>query len=304
MKISLGPIQYFWPAKKIFDFYEQAKMWPVDIIYLGENVCAKRQELKLDDWIKIADTLTAAGKEVILSTMVLLEADSELSRLKKICLNENYSIEANDLSAVYLLKELKQFVAGPHINTYNTETINLLSKLGAYRWVMPIELSALTLKQLSENIPDDFETEVFAYGHIPLSFSARCFTSRKYNLPKDQCGFLCKQDEQGISLLTQEQDKLFNINGIQLQSGTPCNLIAEIEQMSSLQVDVVRLSPQLNDMPTVIEMFRKAIDKTITQTEMDLWLTRSTSKEQWCNGYWYGQPGMNWQSQAQRRMND
>jgi collagenase-like PrtC family protease len=304
MKISLSPIQYFWPAEKVYDFYKQVKTWPVDIVYLGENVCAKRRELKLDDWLQIADELTTAGKQVVLSTMVLLEADSELSRLKRICNNENYPVEANDLSAVYLLKEVKDFVAGPHINMYNTETIKLLSHLGAYRWVMPMELSALALKQLLEKKPSNIETEVFAYGHIPLAFSARCFTARKHNLPKDQCGLLCKQDEYGVTLFTQEKDKLFNINGIQLQSGVPCNLIAAVEQMRSLEVDIVRLSPQANNMATVVDMFRKAIDKTITQTGMDLWLTKSTSNNEWCNGYWYGQPGMNWKKQDNHRIND
>lgn len=298
MKISLSPVQYFWSAKKVYDFYEQVKTWPVDIVYLGENICAKRQELKLDDWLQIAGELTAAGKQVVLSTMVLLEADSELSRLKRICNNESYPVEANDLSAVYLLKEVKEFIAGPHINMYNRETIKLLSNLGAYRWVMPIELSALALTQLLENKPADLETEVFAYGHIPLSFSARCFTARKHNLPKDQCNFLCKQDEQGVALYTQENNKLFNINGIQLQSGIPCNLIAEIEQMRSLKIDVVRLSPQADNMATVVEMFRKAIDKKITPTEIDLWLTENTQNNEWCNGYWYGQPGMDWKKQA------
>lgn len=295
MKISLGPIQYFWPSQKVYDFYEQAKNWPVDIIYLGENVCAKRQELKLDNWLQIAKSLTAAGKEVVLSTMVLLEADSELSRLKRICNNETYPVEANDISAVYLLKERTEFIVGSHINVYNNETIKLLSHLGTYRWVIPMELSAIKLKQLLEKIPAGLETEVFSYGNIPLSFSARCFTARKHNLAKDQCNYLCKQDEHGVALYTQDQNKLFNINGIQLQSGVPCNLINAIEEMRQLEIDIVRLSPQAEDMGTVVTMFRKAIDKSISQTEIDSWLTDNTSSNEWCNGYWHGQAGMNWQ---------
>lgn len=297
MKISLSPIQYFWPAKKVYDFYEQVKSWPVDIIYLGENVCAKRRELKLEDWLKIANNLTEAGKEVVLSTMVLLEADSELSRLKRICSNKKYPVEANDISAIYLLKETTEYIAGPHINIYNAETIKLLSHLGAFRWVMPMELSAEMLEQLSEKKPGGLETEVFAYGNIPLSFSARCFTARKHNIAKDQCQFLCKHDEHGLALYTQEQNRLFNINGIQLQSGVPCNLIKAIEQMKQLDVDIVRLSPQANNMQNVVTMFRQAIDKTISQTEIDAWLTQSATTEHWCNGYWYGQPGMNWHKQ-------
>ncbi len=61
---------------------------------------------------------------------------------------------------------------------------------------------------------------------------------------------------------------------------------------------MVRLSPQINNMENVVNMFRKAIDKTITQNEIDLWLTEDSNNSEWCNGYWYGKPGMNWQKEA------
>ena len=61
MKLSLGPILYYWPIDQVRAFYTQAKDWPVDIVYLGEVVCSKRRELRLLDWLKIADMLEAAG---------------------------------------------------------------------------------------------------------------------------------------------------------------------------------------------------------------------------------------------------
>ena len=303
MKLSLGPIQYFWPAQRVYSFYEQVKNWPVEIVYLGENVCAKRRELKLDDWIRIAEELTAAGKQVILSTQVLLETDSELSRLRRICENKTYKVEANDLSAVYILKGVRKFIAGPHINIYNVNTLKFLYELGVDRWVMPIELSAYALEKILVDKPDKLETEVFTYGHIPLAFSARCFTARMHNRLKDQCGFLCLQDQQGVALYTQDSHKLFNINGIQLQSGVPCNLIAAIEQMRDLKVNVVRLSPQPDDMKTIVEIFRHAIDNTLSKTDIEAWTAEQAHGGKWCNGYWYAQPGMNWQSKTSFKVN-
>src|SRR3546814_4678787 len=39
--------------------------------------------------------------------------------------------------------------------------------------------------------PVAMETEVFAYGRMPLAFSARCFTARHRNIPKDNCQYVC-----------------------------------------------------------------------------------------------------------------
>ena len=49
------------------------------------------------------------------------------------------------------------------------------------RWVMPVELSRDWLVQLAQDLGKErqqFEVEVFAYGHLPLAYSARCFTAR------------------------------------------------------------------------------------------------------------------------------
>ncbi len=287
MKLSLGPIQYYWPIETVQAFYTQARDWPVDIVYLGEVVCSKRRELRLLDWLEIADMLEGAGKEVVLSTLALMEAESELITLQKICENGDFKVEANDMAAVHLINS-RPFVAGPHLNLYNASSLELMRENGAVRWVMPLELSARTLGELQSGRPDGLETEVFAYGHMPLSFSARCFTARAHNVPKDQCELRCIDYPHGMPLQTQEDQELFTINGIQLQSGLPSNLLGEIDSLRQLQVDVLRLSPQAEGMQQIVTAF----DAARKGEQSEAITALMAAETEWCNGYWHGEAGM------------
>ena len=131
MKLSIGPIQYFWERERVLDFYQQAADSAAEIVYLGEVICSKRRLVKFEDWLAIGNELKQAGKEVILSSLTLLEAASEMSSLKKLCQNESFMVEANDISAVQLLSSAgKNFVTGPSFNIYNGRSLHLLARKG------------------------------------------------------------------------------------------------------------------------------------------------------------------------------
>lgn len=291
MKISLGPILYFWPRQQVLDFYRLAAGLPVDIVYLGETVCSKRRELGTDDWLELAGELRAAGKQPVLSTLSLLEAGSELGVVRRLAANGEYPVEANDLSAVAMAADGPGFVAGPHFNTYNAATLELLASLGASRWVMPVELSRDALAAMQARRPAGMETEVFAWGRLPLSFSARCFTARAADVPKDRCGFRCMEYPQGLPVATREAQELFTINGIQIQSGRTASLLGMVPELEGLGVDVVRVSPQPSHTAEVVSLFRRAIDGTLSSAEA-AGLAQPFAAGGACNGYWYGDAGM------------
>lgn len=194
-------------------FTNKQKKSSVDIIYLGESVCSKRRELKPAQWLDIAKDIADSGKQVVLSTMALLEAPSEVNIMKKYIDNGDFIIEANDVSAIQLASEAKiPFVVGPAVNCYNAQTLNLFLKQGMTRWCMPVELSREWLNNtLIEceklGIRNKFETEVFSYGYLPLAYSARCFTARAENRAKDDCETCCIKYPQGITVNSQENQK-------------------------------------------------------------------------------------------------
>ncbi|MDE2407808.1 MAG: U32 family peptidase, partial [Xanthomonadaceae bacterium] len=209
MKLSLGPLQYFWPRERTLAFYHEAIHWPVDIVYLGETVCSKRRELRTADWLALAEELAASGKQIVLSTLALIEAESELSVLDRQISHGGFWIEANDLSAVQLCKEKgRPFVAGPTLNVYNHRALAMLGEDGLRRWVPGVEQGRTLIGELKDAFVADGgsmpELEVIGWGRLPLSFSARCFTARALDVPKDQCGFRCIDYPDGMPLATRE----------------------------------------------------------------------------------------------------
>lgn len=291
LKISLGPIQYYWPRASVFGFYEAMAAAPVDVVYLGETVCSRRHELRLADWLDIAARLQSAGKEVVLSTQVLLESGAEVATMHKIAANGHFSVEANDMGAVQRLAGKLPFVAGPHLNIYNLPSLQWLASLGARRWVMPLEMKRSDLAVLQQGRPEGLQTEVFGYGRMPLAYSARCFTARHRNLPKDDCRFSCLEHPDGLLLKTCESEEFLVLNGTQTQSSKVYNLVDTLDDMRVLGVDVVRLSPQASDMAAIVGLFDQARRQALAPSEAMARL-QPLMPEQGCNGYWHGRPGM------------
>lgn len=291
MQLSLGPIQYFWNRQTVEDFYRRSINSPVDIIYLGETVCSKRRELKPVDWIALARQIADAGKQVVLSTLTLVESRSDMAAVKQYCNNGDILIEANDASALHLLIEQSlPFIGGASLNIYNSQTLNFLSRKGMFRWVAPIELQFESIKQLLADAADKgthIESEIFSLGHMPLAYSARCFTARYHQLSKDQCNFVCNQYDEGLAMKSQEDQTLFNINGIQTQSGHIQHLLPHWQQMQSIGIDIMRLSPLPNHMDKIIHCYHQAVQGKTDATEIQQWLQTDV-----CDGYWQGQPGM------------
>ncbi|MCB1772408.1 MAG: U32 family peptidase [Gammaproteobacteria bacterium] len=294
IRLSLGPVQYFWSRDTLLAFYAEVAELPVDIVYLGETVCSKRRSLGLDDWLQLAGELAAAGKQVVLSSLALVEAESELKTLRRLCDNGRFLVEANDMAAVHLLAGKLPFVAGPFVNIYNQHTLTTLAALGLRRWVMPVELSRDTLADLQTHRPQGVETEIYAYGRLPLALSARCFTARAHRLPKDDCQFRCLDYPDGMLLSTQDEQRFLALNGIQTQSALTYTLLDEIRDMHLLGVDVLRISPQSTHTMAIVRAFDDALNGRREQEEIAQELI-SYMPSGPCDGYWAGRPGLSWQ---------
>lgn len=291
MKLALGPVQYYWPRAAVMSFYDEIATSPVDIVYLGEVVCSRRHEMRLADWMDVARRLRDAGKQVVLSTQVLLESVSDVGAMQKVAANGDFLVEANDMGAVHCVAGKVPFVAGPHLNLYNRDALELIVEAGATRWVAPLEMTRDNLAALQEFRPAGVQTELFAFGRLPLAYSARCFTARHHNLPKDDCQFRCIADPDGLVMRTREGEPFLVLNGIQTQSARVHSLLLEYEEVRSAGVDVMRLSPLSTSMPAVIGLFDRVRRGDIEPAAADESL-RALLPALECNGYWHGRPGL------------
>lgn len=288
MQYAVGNVLYYWPKERIESFYDRAANSSAEIVYLGESVCAKRKELSWQDWLAIGEALASKGKQVVYSTLALLQNAAAVRRIVKAAAQNDLLIEANDLGVVNLLAEHRMpFVAGHAMNVYNAQTLRLLQRQGMVRWCMPVELSREWLIDLMAQcealgIRGSFDVEVFGYGHLPLAYSARCFTARSENRPKDDCQTCCIDYPQGREVISQEGQSVFVLNGIQTQSGYCCNLGNDLDSMRGL-VDIVRLSPQEEDTLALIERFKA---NEHGQSPLNL------SAAMACNGYWRRMAGL------------
>ncbi|WP_300443308.1 U32 family peptidase [Zoogloea sp.] len=294
-KLALGPLLYYWPRQSTLAFYADMVDAPVDIVYLGETVCSRRHELRLSDWLDVADACADAGKEVVLSSQVLVESESDLKTLRRIINNGRFRVEANDMGAVHLLTggdtPATDWIAGPTLNIFNPSTLALFADMGATRWVAPPEMSRQQIFDLRAGIKRGMQVEIFAHGRLPLALSARCFTARHFNLQKDTCEFRCLEFADGIPLKTREGEPFLTLNGIQTQSAHVHTLLGDLPAVTADGIDILRISPQGENTGDIIRLFRHTLDG-ITPPAEALTAAIPLLPEAPCNGFWHGRPGV------------
>lgn len=308
LKIAVGPLLFGWPEMKISEFYIRlAEHSKADIFYIGEVVCSKRSISGTAWQIKLAETLLKSGKEVVLSTLAMPTTEAELEAIRELAdaaASMGLCIEANDISTVAIaLEHGAKFIAGPHLNIYSNGTVRHLCRQGAERIVLPLELPARDIPTVVQDVVVQYnntvQVEYFAHGHLPLTFSARCYAARAHGLSKQDCRHVCFMNPDGIDMTTLDAQEFATINGTQVMSYRPFTALNHLPDLAAFGVDIVRISPQSEGTAEVIGAFALAIaDHAAAVKALEQLCGARPVEEIFCNGYYYGKQGRLWFSGA------
>jgi len=291
--LSLGPLLFNWSPEKARDFYFRiADEAAIDIVYLGEIVCSKRQPFHISYIPEVMERLEHAGKQVILSTLMLVMNDKELENVRTLTemADNGALIEANDISATSLLKD-KPHAIGPFVNIYNEATLQYFERNGAIRISLPFELPESSLKSLA-NAASSAELEVQVFGRLPLAISARCYHARSQNKTKDGCMYVCDQDSDGLTIDTIDGEPFLAINGLQTMSHSYCNLMGELQALQEMGINNFRLSPHDTDMVAITQIYRDVLDGKQNVISANEKLEDHLVGIEFSNGFYHANAGM------------
>ncbi|MDR3440068.1 U32 family peptidase [Telmatospirillum sp.] len=289
-KLTIGPVLFNWKPEVWRDFYFRlADEAPVETVHLGEVVCSKRRPFFAPHLAEVTERLSAAGKEVVLSSLALVMSERERDAMRALAADAgDRLVEANDLAIAADLAG-RPHVIGPFVNVYNEGTLAYLAGRGAWRICLPAELPATTLAVLAAQALA--EIEVQAFGRLPLALSARCYHARSHNLHKDGCQYVCGRDPDGMPVDTMDGKPFLTVNGTQTMSCRYVNLLGELAGLRGMGIDRFRLWPQDCDMVAVARLFRDTLDGRLDAPEASARLADLMPGTEFANGYVHGREG-------------
>lgn len=292
MELTLGPLAYHWTVERKRDFYARiADEAPVDTVYLGEVICSKRAPFFEREMPQVIERLQRGGKRVVLCSLAEVMLKRERQATADLMESEDHEIEINNAAGL-LARDGRSHRVGPFLNAYNEATITWMADQGATHVCLPTEMPGEAVGIAAKAARDlDLGVEVQVFGRAPLAVSARCYHARAHGRTKDNCQFICEDDPDGMPLATRDDQPILRVNGIQTQSESYIELLAELPEMKALGITHARLLPQNVDMVAVAQVFDDVLNSGLDADDGRSRLSEVCAGTAFSNGFWHGVAG-------------
>lgn len=298
MGITVGANQFFWKPDQWSEFYRDLAKAPVKRVVLGELVCSKRLPFHQDRIPEAIDVLSAAGIQVILTSLALITLKRERKLTAELA-GMGLDVEVNDLTTLAHLPKDTPFSVGPLVNVYNEGTLAWLASRGAVRVCLPPELpldSVATLARAAKKL--GVAIEVWGHGRIPLAISGRCYHARMHGRTKDNCQFACEDDPDGLIVETLEDQPFLAVNGVQTLSESHASAAYQMETLREAGVTSLRLSPQSGNFTELCQLYRNRIDGNLSAAEFAASVQSKVPGGRLSDGFLQGARGSDWSGDA------
>ena len=174
------------PASSL-EVLKVAVIYGADAVYIGGEAFglrAKAKNFTIEEMAEGVEFAHAHGVKVYVTANILAH-NGDLMAAEKYFreLDEKVHPDALIISDPGLFTVAKEVVPNIDIhistqaNNTNFGTYNFWRKMGATRVVTARELSLREIKEIRDNIPEEFEIETFIHGAMCISYSGRCLLS-------------------------------------------------------------------------------------------------------------------------------
>ncbi|WP_347266020.1 U32 family peptidase [Paracoccus sp. (in: a-proteobacteria)] len=291
MDLTIGPNAFFWSAEAVRGFYAGLAQAPVARVVIGEWVCSKRLPFWQHEIPAAVEALTAAGKDVAITTLALITLKRERRQTAEL-LDMGLPVEVNDLSALNLVPADTPFWVGPMVNVYNEGTLEWLAGRGATRVCLPPELPLESIATLAAaGRAAGVAVEVWGHGRAPLAISGRCYHARLHDRAKDSCQFVCGEDPDGRDVDTLDGQPFLTVNGVQTLGRAVTTAAGQVADLRAAGVDALRLSPHVGDFTGVARAWAAELERAAPTGGLLAELARLMPGASFCDGFVAGKPG-------------
>lgn len=189
-------------------------------------------------------------------------------------------------------------------NNVNYRSAQMWHKLGAKRIVLAREMSFAEIEEISDNIPDDLELEVFVHGAMCISYSGRCLLSN-YMTHRDANQGACSHPCRWNYKLVEEKrpgqymDIFENERGTFIFNSKDLCMIEHIPELVKSGVTSLKIEGRVKTeyyVATVIGAYRREIDRYFADPENykfnpdELEELCKVSHRPYTTGFYYNKP--------------
>jgi len=270
-----------------------------DAVYFGLKEFSMRANAKnfeVSDLDELRTICNSSPRKVkMYLTLNTIIYDDELSKIEETIKKVKGKIDAVicwDMAIISLCKKYKiPFFISTQASVANKDAALFYKHIGAERVVLARELSLEQVKEISKFV----DTEVFVHGAMCVSISGRCFTSQFLygkSANRGECLQPCRRAYKIIDEQTGKELKLENSKVMSAKDLCTLPFIGKLKDSGVVSFKIEGRNRDERYVDTVVRAYRKAIDKNLSQKEIDESLEelKKVYNKEFSAGFYLGVP--------------